>query len=899
LKKEIFLLMFSLLSRRAGVRMGEEGRGGEGSGGAAMVRRHHIGRIGVLLLSLLALPAFAQPSSPANDPTLWPEPQRAFFQDGPGLLLSPEERDELAGLDATGRERLIREILDRDPIPATPANELREGIDRRLRLVAAELPSPRDARGQLLFLRGRPAERLVVDCAAAFKPLEIWAYPGADGTLKELVLYRPSAAEPFRLWLPIDSKRALYTSEMEVWLLQWNIPSLPGRPRIDRFFCPDAKRVDAATGIDGLGVAAAAPPASSFAPGERLQEAGRDFRWVRPENRIALLWGPRDRAAWASAAATTTLPPEPERLAAAELELDFPRRRGQRLLARGLLSLTSAAGMAATEVNGRLRVRLTVDGVLEREGEVFEDFRLRYQVSPPAPGEPAALLLEQALRPGQSFVMRLRIRDETSGASTFVARGFRVPERPEARLPRELTAVAAGGEMARPGGVTGPDTLLLMPPADEVALGVWRAETVVSGSRIAKVVFLLDGQPQLSRTRPPYAAELRLPHLPREQVVRAEGYDAAGELVAWDQVVLNQARGRFRVLITDPPRGTRAAGKVMARAEVVVPEEHRVESVELRVNDRTVATLDQPPWQREIQVPSEGDLVYLTVTALLDDGSRAEDVRFLRTPVNLGEVEVDLVEIFVTALDAQGHPVRGLPGSDFEVVEGGKPQRIVRFEQVDDLPLSLGIAVDTSFSMASSLDEAERAAAGFVHHLLTPRDRCFTLQFGGRPALLMPPVDDAEAVALSLEGLRSFGRTYLHDGVITALYYFRAERGQRALVLLTDGDDTASATSWDDVLAYARRSGVAVYAIGLGIGELKLGPRGKLVELAEATGGRAFFVDRADELAGVYGRIGEELRSRYFIAYSADRPAGANGHRAVEVRVRKGLKARVSRGMYP
>lgn len=865
------------------------GRGGEGSR-----------RIGLFLaFFLLALPALAQPS-PDSDPTLWPEPQRAFFQDGPGLLLSPEERDEILGLDEAGRGRLIGEFLGRDPIPETPQNELAEGIERRLRLVAGELPSPRDARGQLLFLRGRPAERLVVDCAAAFKPLEIWTYPGDGSALKELILYRPSAGEPFRLWLPIDSKRALYTSEMEFWLLQWSLLRLPGRQRIDRFFCPDSTRVDRATGVDGLGNGMpAAATADAYAAGDRQPETARDFRWVRPENRIALLWGPADLASWARQAAATPLPPEPERLAAGELDLDFPRSQGQRLLARGLVSLPSAAGMTTVEINGRPRVRLTMEGVLEREGEVFEDFRMRYQVSPPVAGAPAALLLERPLRPGQTFVMRLKIRDETSGAVASLARGFRVPEQPVAHLSPALTATAVGGEMVRPGGVTGPDTLLLMPPPEDVALGVWRAETVVSGGRIVKVVFLVDGQPQLTRTRPPYSAEVRLAELPREQVVRAEGFDAAGELVAWDQVVLNQARGRFRVLITDPPRGSRTAGKVQARAEVVVPEERRVEAVEFRVNDRTVATLDQPPWQREIQVPAEGDLAYLTVTARLDDGSRAEDTRFLRTPANLGEVEVDLVELFATALDSSGHPVKGLPASDFEVLEGGKPQQLVRFEQVDDLPLSLGIAIDTSFSMASSLVEAQRAAAGFVHNLLTPRDRCFTLEFGTRPALLIPPVDDIEAVALSLDGLRAFGRTALYDAVITSLYYFRAERGQRALVLLTDGDDTVSSTSWEDALAYARHSGVAIYPIGLGIGELNRGPRGKLTELAEATGGRAFFVDRAEELAGAYGRIGEELRSRYFLAYSSDRPADANGFHASEVRVKRGLRARVSRGSYP
>jgi VWFA-related protein len=432
-----------------------------------------------------------------------------------------------------------------------------------------------------------------------------------------------------------------------------------------------------------------------------------------------------------------------------------------------------------------------------------------------------------------------------------------------------------------------------------VVLGTWRADTVVSGDRIVKVTFLLDGQPQLTRSRPPYSAEVRLAEVPHEQVVRVEGYDAQGDLVSWDQVVLNQARGRFRVLITDPKRGSKSVGKVLARAEVVVPEERHVENVEFRVNDRVIATLDQPPWQREVPVPSDGDLAYLTVTARLDDGTQAEDVRFLRAPANLGEVEVDLVELFATALDGSGHPVRGLPASDFEVLEDGKPQKVVRFEQVDNLPLSLGVAVDTSFSMASSLGEAQRAAIGFVHNLLTPADRAFTLQFGGRPTLLIPPVDDPEAVALSLEGLKAFGRTAFYDAIITSLYYFRAERGQRALVLLTDGEDTISGTSWEDALAYARRSGVTVYTIGLGLSEIKRGPRSKLTELAEATGGRAFFIDRADELSSAYGKIGEELRSRYLLAYNSGRPADPGGFRNIEVRIRKGLKARVSRGTYP
>ncbi|MDP9120951.1 MAG: hypothetical protein M3O15_06205, partial [Acidobacteriota bacterium] len=115
-------------------------------------------------------------STTQADPVLWPEPQRAFFQDGPALLLPPDQRDLLLTLDTAGRDHFIREFLAHDPIPETPENELTVGIERRQRLAVQEFASPRDVRAQLLFLNGRPADRLVIDCGTAFKPMEIWTW---------------------------------------------------------------------------------------------------------------------------------------------------------------------------------------------------------------------------------------------------------------------------------------------------------------------------------------------------------------------------------------------------------------------------------------------------------------------------------------------------------------------------------------------------------------------------------------------------------------------------------------------------------------------------------------------------------------------------------------------------
>jgi VWFA-related protein len=161
----------------------------------------------------------------------------------------------------------------------------------------------------------------------------------------------------------------------------------------------------------------------------------------------------------------------------------------------------------------------------------------------------------------------------------------------------------------------------------------------------------------------------------------------------------------------------------------------------------------------------------------------------------------------------------------------------------------------------------------------------------------MPPTPDVGAVARSLEDLTADGWTALHDAVVYGLYHLRAVRGRRALVVLSDGDDTRSQADLETTLEHARASGVIVYSIGLATPALDPTARRALKSLAEETGGRAFFVDEASELSGVYAQIAEELERQLLIAYAPDR-AGADAlHRDVEVRVEKpGVRVRSVRG---
>jgi VWFA-related protein len=264
------------------------------------------------------------------------------------------------------------------------------------------------------------------------------------------------------------------------------------------------------------------------------------------------------------------------------------------------------------------------------------------------------------------------------------------------------------------------------------------------------------------------------------------------------------------------------------------------------------------------------------------------------------EIEVDLVEVYAAVFDRVGRPMEGLAASDFQVLDNGRAQEISKFELVRELPLTLGLVLDTSGSMEQRIAEAKIAAEQFLTQVMTPRDRTFAVGFSERPQLLLPLTSDAHALTTSFRDLPAIGATALHDALIYSLYQFRGIRGQKAMVLLSDGDDTASKMKFEDALSYAQRAGVAIYTVGLGIGSASLGIRGKLEKLAAETGGRTFFVDTAAELHGVYDQIEQELRSRYLLAFAPNPPPKEGERHALEVKAGGGKwKARAARGYTP
>jgi Ca-activated chloride channel family protein len=262
----------------------------------------------------------------------------------------------------------------------------------------------------------------------------------------------------------------------------------------------------------------------------------------------------------------------------------------------------------------------------------------------------------------------------------------------------------------------------------------------------------------------------------------------------------------------------------------------------------------------------------------------------------MAEVNINFVELYTSVLDRQKRPVEGLEQKNFSVTEDGTKQEISRFERVTNLPIHAAVALDISASMDKSLDKARQAALEFFQRTIRPKDRAAVITFNDHPNLTVKFTNDVPTLAGGLAGLKAERGTALYDSIIFTLYYFTGIKGQRALLLLSDGKDEGSRFTFDDALDYARRAGVTIYAIGLGEDVDKR----KLSRLSEETGGRAFFLKNAEELAGIYAGVEQELRSQYLIAYQSTNTSGGNVFRSVELKVdRPGLEAKTIRGYYP
>ncbi len=256
----------------------------------------------------------------------------------------------------------------------------------------------------------------------------------------------------------------------------------------------------------------------------------------------------------------------------------------------------------------------------------------------------------------------------------------------------------------------------------------------------------------------------------------------------------------------------------------------------------------------------------------------------------------DVVFLSVTVQTTGGQLVSGLTQADFQVLEDGLPQQITNFAR-DPQPIALSLVLDSSMSMERKLPVAQQAAINFAKRL-GPRDLAQVVDFDSRPVVQQGFTSDAAALERAIRLTQSGGSTALYDALYVALDELKGVRAgaageelrRSAIVILSDGEDTSSLNSYEDVLDLARRAEVIVYAIGLRAKED--GPRRGfnqaefvLRSLAQQTGGRSFFVDDISQLDGLYARIADELSQQYSLGYASTNNKRDGAWRRVHVKV--------------
>ena len=424
-------------------------------------------------------------------------------------------------------------------------------------------------------------------------------------------------------------------------------------------------------------------------------------------------------------------------------------------------------------------------------------------------------------------------------------------------------------------------------------------EAAARGESIAKVTFILNGKPVMSKTRPPFSVEIDLGPSPRLHTLEAVALDETDDIVARDRIPINAGPHRFAVRLLAPQPGERFASSLRAMAEVDLPQGEVLDRVEFYLDTDRLATLYQSPYAQPLALPQHERITYVRAVAYLHDGNSAEDLVFINTPKQMDHLRINFVELYTSVADRTGSPVEGLQKEDFHVFEEGVAQDVRRFERVRDLPIHAGILLDTSTSMAEELSESMEAALRFFEDVVTSKDRAAVVVFNDEPRLVVPFTSNHQILAGGLVDLEAEGETALFDSLVYALHYFSGIQGKRALIVLSDGEDSSSHYSFDEALEFAQRSGVAIYSVGLGLPTGEVDSRLRLQRFAAETGGRYFFISDASQLATIYESIEQELRFQYLLAYQSTNSEGEN-FRTVEVRVSQpGLEATTVPGYYP
>jgi Ca-activated chloride channel family protein len=274
-------------------------------------------------------------------------------------------------------------------------------------------------------------------------------------------------------------------------------------------------------------------------------------------------------------------------------------------------------------------------------------------------------------------------------------------------------------------------------------------------------------------------------------------------------------------------------------------------------------------------------------------------------------LSADLVTAITSVTDGAGNQVNDLTIKDFDIYEDNVLQEIAGLYRESELPLRLVFLFDASSSIRHRLDFEKRAASQFFRQLMRPSDQAALISVSTDPKVEVQLTNDVDRLVSGLDLLKAEGATSLYNALIEAAKYVRPAEGRHVMVVLSDGTDTASATTLAQALTEVQKSDAVIYSVH----STGVAPSANVQDLAgefvlkamsEDTGGRAFFPPiqedqkkEARDLDEIYRRIAAEVRAQYVLTYYSKNEGKAGSFRSIRVQTRRpGLLVRARRGYY-
>jgi Ca-activated chloride channel homolog len=822
-----------------------------------------------------------------------------FVADVEPIILGAELDMFLSFETDAQRDAFVEDFWNRRDIYAgTASSQFKQTYYARLEVAKEQFKRVTSDRAKMFLIQGPPADVVRADCGRLLQPIEIWKYPQIAGVGSDvrLLFFRGRGSGDFRLWNPTGGAMALAELAAEDPTAVTSADSSPGRRPGERSQSPYAY-------INRIQL--------ECKDGDEIMRAITSMVQARVD--LSKLFDPPQLKAEDEQVLfrSVVLPNPNAPKLNAEFSVRYPTKDGSRTDVQMML-LVPRAEVTPAAVGEAEVYTVDVVGEVLRDGKLFEKYRYRFDFPGDFKGDKLPIVVDRLLRPAD-YLSRIKVLDANTGAEAVIESNLSVPEIfiPEPLEPVTGTPVKVAS--AEPPALANKSVsdlkqeldvhetrLRIIPPVEEIVAGVQTIETIVTGSAIKGVEFWLDGRKIAVRRAPPFALDLDFGIVPQTRRIRAVALDAKGEPLTGDDIVVNTGTDPFRLRITSPRVAPKLSGLVRVEMDLHVPDDEELGALELYWNETRLATLYDEPYVQTVEIPETAGVGFLRAVASLKDRTLPpiEDVVMINTPAYMEELNVHLVEL-PTTVEINGKPANHLTEKSFKVTDEGKPVKLAKFEYVKNLPLSLGLAMDTSGSMRPRMEEAQKTGAQFFEQVMRRGDKAFLVAFDTDPQLVQKWSTRIADMHAGLAKLRPEEATALYDAVVYSLYNFQGIRGQKALIVISDGKDTASKFTFEQTLEYARRSGVPIYTIGIGIRGNEVDVRYKLATLSKETGGTVFYIEAARDLQRVYDDIQEELRSQYILGFypAADVKSGGKW-RELNVQVTEG-KARTIRGYFP